>query len=259
MISQKIRDWLVAADCSVTSEELRREEETGAGNFPADTDAVIVVGGDGTMIRAAGLVAGSIPLVGVNLGTLGFLEEIEPDHLEEMLSRLIAHDYEIEKRMMLEGEAEEKLCALNDIVIARSGSLRVLHFDIFVNDLLLATYTADGIVASTPTGSTAYNLSAGGPIVEPDAQAILLTPICPHNLNSRAIVLSPDDTVRIRIADTEADGKILTAASFDGGREIMLSPGASITIRRSKTDTKLIRLNRESFLKVLSRKMQAPS
>ena len=104
-----------------------------------------------------------------------------------------------------------------------------------------------------------YSLSAGGPIVEPDAQAILLTPICPHNLNSRAIVLSPDDTVRIRIADTEADGKILTAASFDGGREIMLSPGASITIRRSKTDTKLIRLNRESFLKVLSRKMQAPS
>ncbi len=259
MITERIRSWLLAEGCEVTTEELKRDEETGPRDFSSDTDAVIVVGGDGTMIRAAGLVAGAIPLVGVNLGTLGFLEEIEPSHLEEMLKRLIAHDYEIENRMMLAGEKGERLHALNDIVIARSGSLQVLHFDIFVNDLLLASYTADGIVVSTPTGSTAYNLSAGGPVVEPDAQAILLTPICPHNLNSRAIVLSPDDTIKIRIADTGEEEKSRTAASFDGGREISLLPGESVSIRRADIDTKLIRLNRESFLKVLSRKMQTPS
>ncbi|MCR5269179.1 MAG: NAD(+)/NADH kinase [Lachnospiraceae bacterium] len=256
-VTDRILSYLTKRGCTCSSATLMRRETEDPYVMPAKTECVIVVGGDGTMIRVAGLIAGRVPMIGVNLGTLGFLEEIEPEHLEESLEKLIANDFEMEARMMLSGSScrtpDEKWHALNDIVIARNGSLRILEFEIYVNEMLLAVYTADGMIVSTPTGSTAYNLSAGGPIVEPDASAILLTPICPHNLNSRAIVLSSDDVVRIRIIDGKDTTKAV--ASFDGGREVELLPDESITISRAAIDTALIRLNKESFLKTLSRKM----
>ncbi len=255
-VTNRVVTYLTGQGCKVSTDTLLRQ---GDFQMPENAECVIVIGGDGTMIRAADLIAGKIPMIGVNLGTLGFLEEVEVVHLEESLKRLITDDFEIEERMMLTGIckdlSDEKLHALNDIVIARNGSLRILEFEIYVNEMLLATYTADGMIVSTPTGSTAYNLSAGGPIVEPDAKAILLTPICPHNLNSRAIVLSADDVIRIRIVVGRYAQKTKAAASFDGGMEIELLKDESITIRRAAIDTKLIRLNRESFLKTLSRKM----
>ncbi len=255
-VTKRICAYLEQKGCTCSYEVLKKDMSSAAFSGDGKRECVIVSGGDGTMIQAADLVAGSVPMVGVNLGTLGFLEEIEVEHLEEMLDRLVSDDFEIEERMMLTGAGTngQSYHALNDIVISRSGSLRVLNLEIYVNDLLLGVYTADGMIVSTPTGSTAYNLSAGGPIVEPDAAAILLTPICPHNLNSRAIVLSADDVVRIRIGENEYENEAIAAASFDGCREIKLMPADHITIKRAPIATKLIRMNRESFLKTLSKK-----
>ena len=150
-------------------------------------EGIIVLGGDGTMLRAAGEYLGRhIPMIGVNLGTLGYLAEVEQDQIETALDSLIADKYEVESRMMLSGipviagESMAPMIALNDIVITRKGALHVINFNIYVNGQLLSTYNADGMIISTPTGSTAYNLSAGGPIVEPKARLILMTPVCSH-------------------------------------------------------------------------------
>ena len=256
-ITGRIRDHLAKQGCECSLETLQRDFFDEGYSLPQGTDCVIVAGGDGTMIQAADLVGGSVPIIGVNLGTLGFLSEIEVDRLEEMLDRLIADDFETEERMMLTGECGRKMHALNDIVISRNGSVKILNLEIYVNDLLLGVYTADGMIVSTPTGSTAYNLSAGGPIVEPSAKTILLSPICPHNLNSRSIVLSSDDVIRIRIGESSYAEEKSAAATFDGSREITMMPGDSITIRRSFISTKLIKPNRESFLKILSAKLGA--
>lgn len=255
---RRICELLTEKGCTCTSEVLRRYEMPEEPYFPPeDVECMIVLGGDGTMIQAAGMVAGRVPLIGVNLGTLGFLQEVETEQVPVMIERLVAEEYEIEKRMMLAGSmgGDRHFTALNDIVISRCGALKALHFVIFVNDMLLGNYTADGMILSTPTGSTAYNLSAGGPIVEPDAEAILLTPICPHNLNSRSIVLSAQDRIRVEIVRSRHDSGSIAAASFDGASEMRLQPGDAITIAKAVETTRIVKLSRESFLKILSRKM----
>lgn len=225
-------------------------------DIPSDCDSAIVLGGDGTMIQAADVIKGRKPIIGVNLGTLGFLQEVEASDIEEMVDRLTSDDFQIEKRMMLSGckydeSKSENHIALNDIVITRKGSLKILYLNIYVNGQKLSNYKADGIVISTPTGSTAYNLSAGGPIVEPSAEAILITPICPHNLGARSIVLSPNDTIRVEVLSGRGEAE----ASFDGGAEIELSDGASIEISKAGIYTEIIKLGKESFVEVISRKM----
>jgi NAD+ kinase len=167
-------------------------------SIPEDVDCCIVLGGDGTMLQASHNVLGrDIPILGVNLGTLGYLAEIEKSGIDDALKQLLNEHYVIENRMMLRGVMQGDIHdeALNDIVIARKESLQVISFNIYVNGMFLNNYHADGMIISTPTGSTGYNMSAGGPIVEPGAQMILLTPICPHTLTTRSIVLSADDTV----------------------------------------------------------------
>lgn len=230
--------------------------------MPKDTECVLVLGGDGTLIQAASKLARKkIPLIGINLGTLGYLAEVEKDNIFPMLERLLNDEYEVEERMMLCGEAyingqkEEPLSALNDIVITRSGALRVVCFKIFVNGKLLNIYEADGMIVSTPTGSTGYSLSAGGPIVEPDAKVILITPICPHTLNTRAIILSADDDVRIEIGLGRRMGQDTAEVSFDGGRTFSLASGDYVDIRKAEEVTRIIKMSKESFLDVLSRKM----
>ena len=168
-----------------------------APDIPPGVDCMIVLGGDGTVLQAARETKKLlIPIIGVNLGTLGYMTEIEPGNLEEALERLIRGDYEQESRMMLNGKVcfqdkrEDEGWALNDIVISRSGSLQIIKFNIYVNGQFLNNYNADGMIVTTPTGSTGYNLSAGGPLVEPRAKLIMLTPICPHTLNQRSIILS---------------------------------------------------------------------
>ena len=235
---------------------------TDPARGPEDIDAVLVLGGDGTVIQAArDLARRDVPFLGINVGTLGYLTEVEASEYGQALDTLIRGEYYLEKRMMLCGEVfteEGKTYAgkaLNDIVISRQGVLRVVNFQIFVNGRYLNSYNADGMIISTPTGSTGYNLSAGGPIVEPGAEMLLITPICPHTLNARSIVLSGHDQVEIVIGPGRKMEKDRAVATFDGDTEIGLVSGERVKIRRSIHATKLIKLNDQSFLEVLSRKL----
>lgn len=239
------------------------DREEPPADIPRDVDCMIVLGGDGTVLQAARETKKlHIPIIGVNLGTLGYMTEIEPSNLEESLERLIAGDYEQESRMMLNGRAffadghTEEGWALNDIVISRSGSLQIIRFNIYVNGQFLNHYNADGMIVTTPTGSTGYNLSAGGPLVEPRAQLIMLTPICPHSLNQRSIILSPEDVIEIEIPRGRADNIQTVEANFDGSHVIQLCTGDRIRIVRSEKITEFIQLNQVSFLEVLHKKMR---
>lgn len=227
-------------------------------------EGIIVLGGDGTMLRAAGEYLGRhIPMIGVNLGTLGYLAEVEQDQIETALDSLIADKYEVESRMMLSGipviagESMAPMIALNDIVITRKGALHVINFNIYVNGQLLSTYNADGMIISTPTGSTAYNLSAGGPIVEPKARLILMTPVCSHTLvNDRTIILSEDDVIDVEIGRFKQDEEQEVDASFDGRHPVNLNEGDKIRIIRSDKATKIMKLSKVSFLDTLQKKMR---
>ncbi|MGN0279390.1 MAG: NAD(+)/NADH kinase [Lachnospiraceae bacterium] len=224
-------------------------------------DCVLVLGGDGTLLRAArNMMDKDIPLLGINLGTLGYLAEVESSNLEAALDQLLRDDFTREERMMLVGRVEkqgvsEENYALNDIVISRCGTLQILTFQIYVNGQFLNSYSADGIIVATPTGSTGYNMSAGGPIVEPCARLLLLTPICPHTLNTRSIILAPEDEIRIEIPQGR-DGQMQTVeANFDGSHKITLQTGDHIEIRKAVKTTGILKLNTESFLAVLHKKM----
>ena len=225
-------------------------------------DCIIVLGGDGTVLQAARETRQlNIPIIGVNLGTLGYMTEIEPANLEESLDRLIRGDYEQESRMMLYGRVfrsgggTEEGWALNDIVISRKGSLRIIRFNIYVNGQFLNDYSADGMIVTTPTGSTGYNLSAGGPLVEPQARLIVLTPICPHTLNQRSIILSPEDVIEIEIPRGGDGREQAVEASFDGSHSVPLCTDEKIRIVQSERMTEFLRLNQVSFLEVLHRKL----
>ncbi|NLL93408.1 MAG: NAD(+) kinase [Clostridiales bacterium] len=227
-----------------------------------DADCAIVLGGDGTLLQAARDMMGkNIPIIGINYGNLGFLAEVEPEAIDDTLDKLIENKYSIEKRMMIMGQVvrDEKIISqnvsLNDIVINRSGPLRVIDFDIYVNGMKLNEYRADGMIVATPTGSTAYSMSAGGPIVKPSANLIVMTPVCPHTLNTRSIILDPTDTIEIEIGTSKNNKKDSKFVYFDGGRAVELLEGDRIHIKKSDISTDIIKLSSESFLEILKRKM----
>ena len=226
---------------------------------PEGVECILVLGGDGTLIRAAReLRTKDIPFLGINMGTLGYLTEAEVTNLEECLERLLSGETHEEARMMLKGVVNSSAedVALNDIVLSRSGSLRIIQFHIYVNGELLNTYHADGVIISTPTGSTAYNLSAGGPIVEPTAKMIVVTPICSHALNSSSIVLSAEDEITLVIGEGR-DGRIEKASiSFDGEHDMEISTGDCVLIHKAEDTTKLLKLSKVSFLETLRKKMK---
>ncbi len=270
VLTKKICDYLRQKGQKATvkteegdfKERISTDTDDIPADIPRDVDCMIVLGGDGTVLQAARETKKlHIPIIGVNLGTLGYMTEIEPANLKESLDRLIAGDYEQESRMMLNGKAylsdgrTEEGWALNDIVITRSGSLQIIQFNIYVNGQFLNDYKADGMIITTPTGSTGYNLSAGGALVEPRAKLIVLTPICPHSLNQRSIILSPEDVIEIEIPQGR-EGRIQTVeASFDGTHVIPLETGDRIRIVQSEKITEFIQLNQVSFLEVLHKKM----
>lgn len=224
-----------------------------------DVDCALVLGGDGTLLRAAGnLMDRGIPLLGINLGSLGYLAEVEIAGVEEALEKLFAGAFVREERMMLSGQIPGRggeQYALNDVVISRCGSLQIVNLRIHVNGLFLKDYCADGVIVATPTGSTGYNLSAGGPIVSPSASLLLLTPICPHTLNAHSIVLSPEDEIALEVLNGKDGGAQTVEANFDGGRKVSLRTGERIVIRRADKTTGILRLNTESFLTTLHKKM----
>ncbi|HHX11847.1 MAG TPA: NAD(+)/NADH kinase [Clostridiales bacterium] len=230
-------------------------------------ECAIVLGGDGTIIQTANdLMAYNIPILGVNLGTVGFLAEIEEHHVEEALDSLFDDSYNVENRLMIQGEiihytqkpydsGDNIHNALNDIVIARKGSSRIISLGIYVNDQLIDDFRGDGVIISTPTGSTAYNLSAGGPIVISRANVMVITPICPHSLSPRSIVVSGDDHIKVAVRKSKKTQEAEAFASFDGNKEIDLSTNDIISINKAQYDTKLIKLNNSGIYEVLRSKL----
>ncbi|MCI9533204.1 MAG: NAD(+)/NADH kinase [Lachnospiraceae bacterium] len=267
-VAEHITRYLRArgAVCQGSAQEKRREGAaygyTDQKRIPKNTQCVITLGGDGTLIQAArDLVDLQIPMIGVNMGTLGYLTQVaRGEALSPMLDALLKDNFRLERRMMLEGTVvredkngagsmapADRKCgiALNDIVFTRRDVMQVLKFQVYVNGELLNEYTADGMIVATPTGSTAYNLSAGGPIVTPGAKLIVLTPICPHSINSRSIILSHQDEVGIRVLKNVGQKQM---AVFDGDQVIELDGSEVLKIRESEKNTALILLKDVPFL-----------
>lgn len=231
--------------------------------IPEDTQCIIVLGGDGTLLQAArDVVHRDIPLLGINLGNLGFLAEVDRQSVYPALDQLMADDYKIEERMMLtgtvwrNGEVIGKDIALNDIVICREGPLRVVRFKNYVNNEYLNSYNADGIIISTPTGSTGYSLSCGGPVISPNASMTLMTPIAPHTMNTRSIIFPAEDVITVELGEGRRQNQEKGLASFDGDTEIPMVSGDRIVIKKSAVSTKIVKLNRLSFVEVLRQKMR---
>lgn len=227
--------------------------------IPKGCECVLTVGGDGIVVRAAALTACvDIPLCGINYGHLGYLCEITPEGLEVGLDKLLADDYSLERRMMLSGyeNGEPYADALNDVVITSAErGLSVINLEVSVNGSYLYRYDCDGLLFATPTGSTAYNLSLGGPIVAPDAKCIVMTPIGPHTLNSRPIVLGPNDEVTVTLKSRNLLGDEQVVVCFDGEEKKTLSVGGKITISASPNTTSMVRLEDSSFLERLRVRM----
>ena len=249
--------------CLLKVEKDWKQGEYSAPDFPKDVDVMLVLGGDGTVLQAAReTIHSRIPLIGVNLGSLGFMTQIEPTGIEVALDRLIDGNYREESRMLLQGKASlqggitKEGLALNDIVITRSGALRVILLRIYVNGSFLHEYQADGMIITTPTGSTGYNLSAGGPLVEPGAKLLMLTPICPHSLNHRSIILSSEDEIEIEIPLGKEGKEQKVEASLDGGNSFTMVTGDRITIKKSQESARFLQLSSVSFLETLHQKMK---
>lgn len=237
-------------------------EYTLSSRLPADVECVLVVGGDGTLIQAARELAEyNLLFLGINFGNLGFLTEVERNNVFQAIDILFEGNYYIEERMMLEGrilrdgKVMEENIALNDIVFARAGTLRVVDFKIYLNGEYFNTYSADGMIVATPTGSTAYNLSAGGPIVSPSARLMILTPICPHTFNSRSIILPECDTIEVEVCSDRNGFDDERQLSFDGGSVFNLHAGDRIVIKSALESTKIIRIKKISFIEQLRNKM----
>ena len=268
LVTKRIVDYIEKAGKTVTLSNVSSiAVDADSVIIPEMADCAIVLGGDGTLIQAANdLMACNTPILGVNLGTLGFLAEIEPTNVEEALDRLFCDDYRIEKRIMMEGTVQtdsehgEALpagrgFALNDVVIARKGFSRIISLGIYVNEELVDNFLGDGVIISTPTGSTAYNLSAGGPIIFPQADVMVITPICPHSLTPRSVVVSAQDTIKIVVGRSKKSQEAEAIGTFDGNMVIDLGTDDAVEIRKAKYDTQLIKLNRTSIYEILRSKL----
>lgn len=263
-LTDAIKQYIEKQECRAIIAQ-KSMDANGGVIIPEDEqiDFALVLGGDGTILRAARDVCGkNIPMLGINLGTLGFLSDVEKERFADAVDRLIAGEYFVQDRMMLqgiiktvEGNQIELQPALNDITITRQGSLHVIHIGVYVNGQFLYNVGADGIIAATPTGSTGYSLSAGGPIVLPTANLIVMTPICAHSINDKSIVVGPEDTITFVIGQGADGNELYVEANSDGNKASVVKTGDKIIISKAPFTTKLIKLNQKSFLQTLNRKM----
>ncbi len=268
VLTKSIEKYLRAQGCTcqVRLADVKKEGSfhyTDPEMIPEGTECILVLGGDGTLLQASRDVSHlQIPLIGVNLGTLGFLAEVERGSIHSALDKLIRNDFEIEERMMLKGtiyrnsEVIGEDFALNDIVIFRDGPLRVVEFQNYVNGEYLNSYLADGVILATPTGSTGYSLSVGGPLVSPSASMIILSAVAPHTMNTRSIVFSGDDMIEVEIGSGRRREMENGIASFDGDTMISMVTGDRICITRAERTAKILKLNHQSFIEVLRKKMK---
>ena len=222
-------------------------------------DMVICLGGDGTILHMAkAATRRGIPILGINIGTMGFMAELESTELEQ-LKRIATGDYTLDSRMMLDVTVQRDrdilfhdIC-LNDVVVTKGGVARIVHLEVRCDGALAMESGGDGMIISTPTGSTAYSYSAGGPIVEPEAKNIIITPICAHEFGSRSIVASDKRVIQVNMVKNQRRNAFV---SVDGGRAVKLNLGDVVTVKKSNLETKLVRLQDRSFYDVVSSKFR---
>jgi NAD+ kinase len=222
-----------------------------------EVDMLLVFGGDGTMLRVAREMHGaSTPILGINVGGLGFLTDVSSSQLREALQQVWDGEFTLESRALLEatgtcGQRPLRVSALNDVVISRAIVSRLIELEVSVEGEILTRYRCDGLIISSPTGSTAYSLAAGGAIVCPTAHVFTLTPICPHTLSNRSVIVSLDATIQVKVLSEKPE----TILSADGQNESALSAGDSITVCRSEHSVRLMHLKGTSFFETLRRKL----
>lgn len=228
-------------------------EDDGTTPLP-DADLYIVLGGDGSIMRASHSAAQmGIPILGINLGRMGYMAELEKSELH-LIEGYFSGEYHIEERMMLSVSTPDGIerLALNDAVLSNGRVSKMVTITMYNNGGYVTTYNADGIIVATPTGSTAYSMAAGGPIVDPSVSCLITTPVCPHSLTSRPLVFSGDARLELK-NDTDRD--IPMFITVDGGDNLEIEYGRSVKIRRSHITTKLVRIKDESFYTTLGKKM----
>ncbi len=260
----QLREWLCERGLEVFLDEGIAGMMSGVTGvsrkeLAARADLLVVFGGDGTMLRTARSVAEfDIPIVGINTGGLGYLTEVNLNEMTDALERILRGDFTTEKRMMLDvlirrqgRDPVRESHILNDVVINRADLSRIVELETAVNDHYLTTFKADGLILATPTGSTAYSLSAGGPIVFPDQDAIILNPICPHTLSNRPIILPESAVMKVTLWSKEAGATV----SLDGQTTFTLRDGDSVTVQKSPFVTTLVSSPHRDYLEILRTKL----
>lgn len=239
-----------------------KKDGTEPIEIPEGTECILVIGGDGTILNAAGRLTGTnIPLLGINRGTLGFLADIDVHELDMAIDDLMADRYQLEKRIMLradvyrDSECIRSYTVLNDVVVSHADFGRVIGLSVLINGTLSDSYRADGVIVCTPTGATGYNLAAGGPIINPTCNNFVITPVCPHSLATRSVVLAKEDTVTIEVEDLRGTKKEQAVVCFDGKEGIHIREGDQVRIRRADEVTPFIKTKEVSFTKILKEKL----
>lgn len=235
---------------------------TAPKSLVEQAECVIVLGGDGTLLRTTRKFAlAGTPIIGVNLGHLGFLTEIDLPEVLPALEKLLSGQYIIDERMMLEaqvyrdGQVVEQFVGLNDAVITKGAFARLITLETYVNEQYVNTYPADGLIIASPTGSTAYSLSAGGPLVTPDLDLMLITPICPHTLWARPLVVGPESVIKVVVLSSQGEVKL----TMDGQHGFRLLQHDQVVLNRAPGKAKFIRLQGRGFFDVLRKKLKEES
>lgn len=262
-IARKLTKWLEKKDVEVYIERdlddnINHPNAVSRSVISKTVDIILVLGGDGTFIGMARLACKyGVPILGINLGRLGFLTEIATDEIYQMMDRILSGDYEVEDRHMLAAKVKtssgkvRSYELLNDVVINKGALARIMDLAIYIDGAHVTTYRADGIILATPTGSTAYSLSAGGPIVAPGLNVTIVTPICPHTLTNRPLVVSGDAKIDIKIISEEQDSYL----TLDGQIGIKLKGGDTVSVRISDKTAKLIKSPFRDFYTILNMKL----
>jgi len=262
--AQTLVEWLSEHDHEVQVDSVLAQQVGLSGGVDREAlaqgaELAVVLGGDGTLLLAARLFsAAAVPIFGVNVGRLGFLTDTGPDDMLTVLEAVLEGDYEIQERLMLTGEVLREgevvvgpFNALNDIVVHKGELAQVIRVETWVDESFVSKYTADGLIFATPTGSTAYGLAAGGPIVVPSAQVMLVAPICPHILTNRPLVISGNSVASCIVVDSR--GEVLV--TIDGQEGFVLKPGDEVCVRRSENNALMVQAASRDFFDVLRRKM----
>lgn len=263
-VAQKLRHWLLERGIRVLVEakladDMGAPQGVAGRELPSMVDCIVVLGGDGTLISVARKVGNlRVPILGVNLGSLGFLTEITLDGLYDELERVLADDFTVSDRIMIQagiqrqGEQIADYQVLNDVVINKGALARIVDMEVWVDDDYLTTFKADGLIVSSPTGSTAYNLAAGGPIIYPGLRCLVITPICPHMLTNRPIIVSDESVIRI-IMRFDDERVFFTA---DGQVGMALQAQDVVEIRKAEMCTRLIKSASKEYFEVLRTKLR---